>query len=234
MSQELKPEACPFSGALDQARNVGHHETAPDPAVDHPEVRVQRGEGIVSDLGTRSGEGADQRRLAGVRQSQQAHVRDQLELERERAAFSGLAGPETARCAVGTRLEVNIAVAALTPLGDFQRLPDLDQIPEQLSGVGIADAGSGGHRNQQILAAATGTVPTRSGLAMRGLESALNAEVRESIEARGRAQPHAATGAAIATIRSAARDEFLAPEARAAAAAVAGLNLNQGLVDELH
>ena len=55
--------------ALDEPRDVGHHEAALLADRDDAEVRIQRRERIVGDLRPRRRNRADQRRLAGVRQA---------------------------------------------------------------------------------------------------------------------------------------------------------------------
>ena len=59
-------------------------------------------------------------------------------------------------------------------------------------------------------------------------------EVHEGVEIGVRNQKNTATVTAVSTIRTASGDEFLAPEAHATAAAVAGLDTDTGLIDELH
>jgi hypothetical protein len=67
-----------------------------------------------------------------------------------------------------------------------------------------------------------------------GLEGALDAKVRERVDAGGGAQVDAAAVAAVATVGPAEGHELLAPEAGAATAAVAGLHPRLCLIDELH
>ena len=62
----------------------------------------------------------------------------------------------------------------------------------------------------------------------------LHAEVRERVDAFARDEIDAAAVAAVAAVRPAARNELLAPEAHAAAAAGAGLDANVGFIDEFH
>ncbi len=69
---------------------------------------------------------------------------------------------------------------------------------------------------------------------MTCLEGALDSEVRERVDARGRAQIDAAAMTAVATIRPAERHELLAPKAGATAPAVAGVDFQFGFIDELH
>ena len=66
------------------------------------------------------------------------------------------------------------------------------------------------------------------------LIGARDAKVRERVHALDRLQVDAAAEAAVAAVGAAERHEFLAPEAHAAAAAVAGLHLDFGFVDEFH
>src|SRR4051812_31945607 len=51
--QETKTQSFPLVGSLDDARDVGHDECAMPRQGDHPQVGLQRGEGIVRNLGTR-------------------------------------------------------------------------------------------------------------------------------------------------------------------------------------
>ena len=63
---------------------------------------------------------------------------------------------------------------------------------------------------------------------------ARNAKVGERVHALDGFQVHAAAETAIAAVGAAEGHEFLAPETDAAAAAVAGLHLEFGFVDEFH
>jgi S-adenosylmethionine:tRNA-ribosyltransferase-isomerase (queuine synthetase) len=66
------------------------------------------------------------------------------------------------------------------------------------------------------------------------LVGALDAKVRERIDARGGAQVDAAAGAPVAAVRTAERHELLAAETGAPAAPTAGLHARARLIDELH
>src|SRR5205085_12681550 len=90
VTEEPVAEASPFGGALDQARDVGDHE--PTVASEDAEVRRERGERIVRDLGPRGGQRAEERRLAGVRKPDETEVRDGVELELEGTLLALLAG----------------------------------------------------------------------------------------------------------------------------------------------
>ena len=98
------PSIRPGMSATHEARLADAH---------HAERGIERGEGIVGDLRARARHRADEARLAGVRQAEQADVGEHAQLERELAALARLAAGELARRAVDARLEVHVAEAAL-------------------------------------------------------------------------------------------------------------------------
>src|SRR5215204_3457195 len=99
VAEEAVADTGAFVRALDQAGNVGEHELAFIDARD-AQLRVQRGERIIRDLRLGGADGSEQCRLAGVRQSDDAGVGDQLEPQPDRALLSGLAGIGVTRRAV--------------------------------------------------------------------------------------------------------------------------------------
>ena len=72
--------------ALDQPGDVGDDERALARQPDDAQVRDQRRERVVGDLGARRGDARDERRLADVGEAEQADVGEQLELEAQRRA----------------------------------------------------------------------------------------------------------------------------------------------------
>ena len=89
---------------------------------DDAEVRRQRRERVVGDLRPRRRDARDQRRLAGVREADQADVGEQLQLEPQVLVFAGLARLHLARRAVGGRREPRVAHAAAAAAGDEHAL----------------------------------------------------------------------------------------------------------------
>ena len=88
------------------------------PTVDHAEVRVLGRERIIGDLRRGPRQPAEQRRLARIRQADQADVGDHLQFEDDPAFLARLAGLAFAGRAVGRGGERLVAVAALAALGD--------------------------------------------------------------------------------------------------------------------
>src|SRR5665213_2403827 len=71
-------------------------------------------------------------------------------------------------------------------------------------------------------------------MAVRGAEMLPVAVVDKGVEIGDRLDHQIAAAAAIAAVRTAELDEFLAPERDDAGAAVAALEINLGLIEEFH
>ena len=126
VAEKAVAEALAFAGALDQPRDVGHHELHVVPA-HHAQVRLQRGERIVGDLWCGRRDDGDQRALARVGKTDEGDVGHQLELEVEPALLAGFTLLGEARRPSPVRQEPGVAAAALAagigtrePLGSFR------------------------------------------------------------------------------------------------------------------
>src|SRR5690606_31498975 len=103
-----------------------------------------------------------------------------------------------------------------------------------LVGVEVPDLGADRNGDVEVGAGLTGHVAPAAGLAVRGLEAPLHAEVCERVEPLARHEIDAAAAAAVAAVRPAPRDELLAAKADRAVAAATGLDANLRFVDEFH
>ena len=72
--QEAMPEPCALRGPRNETRDVGEHERGFVADAHETEMRRERGERIVGDLGLRARDGADERRLADVGEPEQPDV----------------------------------------------------------------------------------------------------------------------------------------------------------------
>ena len=149
-------------------------------------------------------------------------------------ALAGLADVELARRPVHAGLEPRVATAALPAFGDEQLIAVARQIAELLAGVEIVDLGPFGHLDVEVGARRPRHVLARAAAAALGAKPPLHSEVGERIDALARHEIDTAAVAAVAAIRTAARDELFAPEADGAAPAGAGLDANVGFIDEFH
>ena len=134
------------------------------------QVRVQRRERIVGNFRLRRRNCADQRRFAGIRQSEQTDVGHHLQLEAQLALLAGQARHRLARRPVRAALELGIAPAALAALGDQQPLADADDVAQLLFRIDIDDNGADRDGNFEIRAARAGAIlaAARRAVAARG------------------------------------------------------------------
>ena len=124
-----------------------------------PEVRLERGERVVGDLGRRRGQRGEQRGLAGVGQADQPDVGDQPQLEAQLALLAGLALLGVAGGLVGGGREVRCCRGRR---GRRARpssvLADGHEVGEQVAGS---------HRRRRAVPGGTVEVQVLAGLAVR-------------------------------------------------------------------
>src|SRR6476659_5698961 len=233
VSEETVAEAGAFVGALDQAWDVGQHEF-PAIALDHTELRIERGERIVGDLRLGRAHRGKECRLAGVRQSDEAGVGDELEAEPDPALLARLSGIGVPRRTVGRRLEMRVAETAVAALGQHDTLADLGKVGDHRFLVLVENLRSDRHLEHDVFAAGAVAVLAHAAYAGAGFEVLRVAVVDQGVEPVNRLDHDVTAPAAIAAARAAVLDELLAPERDAAVAAVAGANKDLGFVEEFN
>lgn len=88
--EELDPETSSVTRTLDQAWDVGNDEIAVLVDRHDSQARLERGERIGSDLGASARDDRQQGRLAGVGQTDQSDLSDQLETQAHPTFLTGL------------------------------------------------------------------------------------------------------------------------------------------------
>src|SRR5215210_350817 len=145
-------EAPALAGPRDEARDVRHHEPiAVGSLVHDPELGREGGERILAHPRTGGAECPEQRRLPRIGQTDEADVREDLELE---ANLSLLAWqtllPECRRLAGGGR-EGPVAASALAAAGDDEALSRFREVCQEA--VIVEDLGPDGDLKHRVLAA---------------------------------------------------------------------------------
>ncbi len=102
VGQELVPQPGAVAGALDQPRDVGHHQLALV-GLDRAQHGVDGGERVVGHLRPRGGQAAQERALAGVGQPHQPGVGQQAQAQVELALLAGQAALGHPRASGGWR-----------------------------------------------------------------------------------------------------------------------------------
>src|SRR5215472_11986604 len=233
VTEEAVAKARAFMRALDQPGNVGQHELAAV-GIHHAELRMQRGEGIVRDLRPRRADLAEQGRFAGIGQPDETGIGDQFQPQPDPALLAGLARIGVARRAVGRGLEMRIAEAAVAAFGEHELLAELGEVVDQRLAILVEYLRADRHLQHDRLAARAMAILAHAILAPLGLEVLLVAIVDQRVQPTDRLDHDVAAAAAIAAGGPAEFDELLAAECHAAVAAVAGADIDLGLVEEFH
>src|SRR3954463_15319881 len=110
----------------------------------------------------------------------------------------------------------------------------LGEIGHQGACFFIADERSDRHAELDIVSAAAMAIGAQALASGLGAMDASEAVVDECVDVAIGASPDASAAAAVAAVRAAARDVFLPAKAGRAVAALAGMHLDLGFVDELH
>ena len=105
VAEEAVTEAGAFVGAFDQAGDVGYDELLGVAEADDAELGVERGEGVVGDLGAGGGDDGEEGALASVREADEADIGDELEAEPDPPFLPGIARRRFAGGAVRARLK---------------------------------------------------------------------------------------------------------------------------------
>jgi hypothetical protein len=152
--QEVQAQTLALRRPGDQSGHVGDGEDAMAD-IDHTEVRLQRGEGVVSDLRLRRRQNADQGGLTGRGESDESDVRHGLQLDGDVLDLTGLTEQSEAGGLAGSGDQRRVAEATVTAGGDDDALTLGDHVGDDLTLV-VEDDGAGGYPEDQVLA--TGTV----------------------------------------------------------------------------
>ena len=129
---------------------------------------------------------------------------------------------------------MRIAEAAVAAARQHDALAEFGEIGEEGLAVLLVDLRADRHLEHGVGAVGAMAVLAHAGPPVLGEEVLLIAIVDERVEAFDRFHDHVAALAAVAAIRAAELDEFFAPERHAAVTAVAGANIDLGLVEEFH
>ena len=232
VAQEARPQPVTLVGALDEPGDVGQHEALFFAHRDHAQARLERGEGVVGDLGVRGREARDERGLAGVGEAHQADVGEQLQLQPQPALFAGLARVGAARGAVGGAGEAGVAAAAAPSASRHPALAGRGEVEQPLAALFLEKDRPDRHADEGVFAFAPVAVRAFPVAAALAAEFAVVAEGQERVQVLGGLQHDVAAVAAVAARRAAPRDVLLPAEGNAAVAAVAGLHPDFGLVNE--
>ncbi len=127
-----------------------------------------------------------------------------------------------------------VTKTTITTTRDDDALANLGQVGDQRLAVLLEDLGPRRHPQHRVRPARAGAVLAHAVAAGLRLEMLLVAEVDQRVEAVDDFDDDIAAAAAIAAVRPAELDELLAPEGKRPCPAIAGADVDAGLIEELH
>ena len=229
--QKVIPQTHARMRALDEAGDVGQHHILIIHH-GHAQVGLQRGEGIVRDLGFGPGDGGQQGAFARVGHANDADVCDELQLQPQPALLARLALFGDAGGLIGGGAERVIAAAAPAAPGHQQLFARLQQLAQKFAGVRVVNLDAGRYGHFDGLAAGALLVGAAAVLAPFGLEMHLERKMVQGVVAFAGDEVDVAPAAAAAARGPATGHEFLAAKRNDAVAAIAALDIDFCLVFE--
>ena len=212
-------------GSFDNARDVGHDERMVIAALDDTQVGFERREGIVGDLGLCGGNDRKKRAFARIREPPQSYVGQHLQFENESSLLTILTGLRITRSLVGRGLEMPVSQSAPATLEQ----DELFAVGGHLSGIfrrTVLEHPSGDrsqrYGDNDVLAVLTRRAGPGTAFAVLRELVTLVLKVNQRPVLAVAAQDDMSSATAVAAVRSAEFDEFLAAEMRRPAAAVSG------------
>ena len=191
-----------FRRAFNNARNVRHDERLAVTNAHHAQIRNQRGKVVVCNLRTGSGRHGQQRGLADVRETDEADIRQQLQLQTNLQLLSRHSRLRKPWGLTGRGRKVHIAPAAAAALCCDKRL-GIRQILDDLSALRIAQNRAARHTNDQIFAVLAGAALASALLARLCLILSLVSKIHQSRQVVIYLKNDGATAAAVAAVRAA-------------------------------
>ena len=217
--QKIMSETRALGRAFDDAGDIGHYEGDALVDVDDAEVGKERRKVVVGDLGMRLADDGQKRGFAYVRETDQTDVCQQLELQRDVVALAGKARLRKAWDLARGRGEMDVAPAAAAAFCGDPILAG-GHIVHDRAAFGVSDDRAARHLDDERIAVAAVAALALSRHAVGRDVFALVAKIHQRGHVVVHGKDHAAAAAAVAAVRAARRDVFLAVESHGAVAAV--------------
>ena len=174
--EELDAQTVAEVRAFDEAGQVSDGEgfgVGKIADLNHPEVGLKGGEGVVGDFGPGGGEARDEGGLADVGVANQTGVSEQTEFEAIAAFFARAAKFVLAWSLVGAGGEVLVAAAAASPTSNDNGLAGMGEVVDEFAGGVVVKESADGNLQRGGLAGLAGAVGAeavarRAGLCVRG------------------------------------------------------------------
>ena len=175
---------------------------------------------------------AQERAFAGVGHADQADIGDEFQFQSQSALLAFGAGFGIARGLVGGAFEMPVAAPAFAAAGDHDGFSRHVEIGQKDFMLFIENQRTGRDGDDEILAAEAGHFLTHAGFAAFGAPMVPAGEIEKGVFIGIGDEDDAAAVAAVASFGSALGNIFFAAEGDATVPAVAGVDFDDGFVNE--
>ena len=234
VTKKPRAESGALGGAGNEARDVRQDEGPLSADSNHTEVGGERREGIVRDLRLCCGEAGDESGFSNVRESEQADVREQLELQPDLPLHPCGALRGLSRRPVPGGLETKVPRAAATSLGNDYPHAIVVEIGDRVTALGIEYERAHGHDDLPMLtvsAVAIGALSVQTSLCF---DDRLIAVLEQGVHRPVGADDDVSTMPSVTSARTATGGVLLSSEGDAPVSAVPRSNLDLYFIDKLH
>ena len=190
VAKKIMPESGTLGGTGNQARNIGKDRAISGRTAHHTEIGHQGCEGVIGDLGTGCRQDADQRAFAGIGQTDDSDLGQQLQFKLERpllsvATFSALFGRTVAVAQI-----VGISQTAAASERHHELLSRRGQITHEDAGGEMSHLRSAGNMNDQRLARRTGAAIGAAPTTISAGKQSLVLEIQQRLKIRVSLEDH--------------------------------------------
>ena len=232
MAQKVVAQTDALAGTLDQAGDVGADKAGTLTYRHDTQGGHQRGEVIVRDLGLGRADGRDEGRLTHIGEADQAHISNQLQLQRHLDVLAGHTGLGKLGDLAGRRCKMRVAVAAAAALCDGDG-GVVGQVRDDQPALRVLDHGAQRHLDDEVFGILAVAEACAALAALGGSVLALVAEVHQGGKMIVRHKDDVTAAAAITAVRAASGHELLTMEAHCAIAALARMEPDGGDIDKI-
>ncbi len=192
----------------------------------------QSRERVVGNLRASGRDRRNQSGLAGIWKTDDRHVRQELEVDRQTPRLTGQPFLGEARGLPDRRREVLIPPTPAAAFGKKHALARTHEVGNALARVGVGDHGTQRKAHRHVLPRRAMPVGALAVLSPTGAELGLMAKMVEGVLGRIRNRPDGSTVAAVTAGGTTAGNEFLAPKCDTTMTAVSALDADLGAIDE--
>ena len=233
MAKKLHSQTRSPVGSLDDPGDVGNDEGEVVAPGNHPQIRDQGGERIISDFGSYCGDLGNQSGFTRVGKPDDSHVGHEFQFQENPSGFPGLAGFGAAWGLMDGSGEPGVAPTSLPASGYDKSLVFPGQVLEFLSTLPVPDDRAPRDGKKEVLCAAALLIFSLSVLTSFGVVMLAVTKIEEGGKLAVGLQNYVPAFSPVAAVGTSAGNILFAAKTDAAVSSIAGLDEDFYFIDEL-